>query len=55
MGRALDGDEFARFLAGEADWPLRLKVVMAMPKWPFLRGLVRMLGGTSRRPVAEAA
>ena len=55
MGRALDGDEFARFLGGEADWPLRLKVVMAMPKWPFLRGLVRMLGGTSRRPVAEAA
>ena len=35
MGRALDGDEFARFLSGEADWPLRLKVVMAMPKWPF--------------------
>ena len=50
MGRALDGDEFARFLSGEADWPLRLKVVMAMPKWPFLRGLVRLVtGGTSYR------
>jgi len=54
MGRALDGDEFARFLSGEADWPLRLKVVMAMPKWPFLRGLMRLMtGGSTCRP-AEA-
>ena len=55
MGRALDGDEFARFLSGEADWPLRLKVIMAMPKWPFLRGLAWMLAGTFRQPVARAA
>lgn len=54
MGRALDGDEFARFLSGEADWPLRMKVVMAMPKWPFLRGLVRMPAGVPRRPAPEA-
>ena len=55
MGCALDGDEFARFLGGEADWRLRLKVIMAMPKWPFLRGLVRMLAQTPSRPGAEAA
>jgi len=54
MGRALNGDEFATFLSGEADWPLRMKVIMAMPKWPFLRGLVRLLArGAPRRP-AEA-
>ena len=55
MGRALQGDEFARFLGGEADWPLRLKVILAMPKWPFLRGLVRMLAGPRQAPVAEGA
>ena len=54
MGRALDGDEFARFLSGEADWPLRLKVIMAMPKAPFLRGLVRLLAGSRPKRTAEA-
>ena len=54
MGRALDGDEFARFLSGEADWPLRLKVIMAMPKAPFLRGLVRLLAGSRPQRTAEA-
>ena len=53
MGRALDGDEFARFLSGEADWPLRLKVIMAMPKAPFLRGLVRLLAGSWPQRTAE--
>lgn len=45
MARALNGDEFARFLGGEADWRLRAKVVMAMPKLPFIRGLLRFLAG----------
>ena len=54
MGRALDGDEFARFLSGEADLPLRLKVIMAMPKAPFLRGLVRLLAGSRPQRTAEA-
>ena len=53
MGRALDGDEFARFLSGEADWPLRLKVIIAMPKAPFLRGLVRLLAGSRPERTAE--
>ncbi len=54
MGRALDGDEFARFLSSEADWPLRLKVIMAMPKALFLRGLVRLLAGSRPQRTAEA-
>lgn len=45
MGKALSGDEFARFLSGEADWGLRLKIVMAMPKLPFLRGALRLVTG----------
>ena len=53
MGRALDGDEFARFLSGAADWPLRLKVIMAMPKAPFLRGLVRLLASSRPQRTAE--
>lgn len=50
MGKALTGDEFARFLNGEADWRLRLKVVMAMPKLPFIRGALRLVahGGQAR-------
>jgi lycopene beta-cyclase len=54
MGRALDGDAFARFLSGEADWRLRLKVVMAMPKWPFLRGIVRLMSAGQPRLTAQA-
>ena len=53
MARTLDGDEFARFLSGEADWFLRLKVILAMPKWPFLRGMVRLMSGSSPRRAAE--
>ena len=45
MGQALTGDEFAQFMAGEADMRLRLKVIMAMPKWPFLRALFPALFG----------
>ena len=43
MARALSGEEFARFLSGEASWRLRAKVVMAMPKLPFIRGLLRLM------------
>ena len=53
MGRALDGDEFAQFLSGEADWPLRLKVIIAMPKAPFLRGLFCLLAGSRPKRAAE--
>lgn len=55
MGKALSGDEFARFLNGEADWALRLKVVMAMPKLPFLRGVLRLVAGGGQPKYAGAA
>ncbi len=55
MGRALTGDEFARFLSGEASWGLRLKVVMAMPKLPFIRGALRLVTGGGRTTYAGAA
>jgi lycopene beta-cyclase len=40
MAAALTGDEFARFLSGEAGVKTWIKVVMAMPKIPFLWGLM---------------
>ena len=36
LARYLNGDEFACFLSGEATAKIWLKVVFAMPKWPFL-------------------
>ena len=53
MGRALSGDEFARFLSGEAGWGLRLKVVMAMPKWPFIRAVLRLVFSRRHMPSAQ--
>ena len=50
MGRALAGEEFARFMAGEADMRLRLKVIMAMPKWPFICALLPALFGRGAGP-----
>ena len=44
MAKALTGDDMARFMAGEADYLLRLKVIMAMPKWPFLIALIKSGG-----------
>ena len=43
MANALDGDEFSLFLSGEAGWLLRLKVVIAMPKFIFIKALVFLL------------
>ena len=40
MAKALTGDEMARFMSGYADHALRLKVIMAMPKWPFLKAVL---------------
>ena len=40
MAAALTGDEFARFLSGEAGVKTWAKVIMAMPKIPFLWGLM---------------
>ena len=40
MARALSGDEFATFMSGTASFKTVLKVVMAMPKWPFLKAAI---------------
>ncbi len=37
MAQALNGKEFALFLSGEPSWSLRIKVVLAMPKWTFIK------------------
>tara|TARA_Y100000589_G_scaffold267588_1_gene259100 strand:+ start:4166 stop:5254 length:1089 start_codon:yes stop_codon:yes gene_type:complete len=39
MASSLSGDEFVRFMSGQANWRLRLKVIMAMPKLPFIKGV----------------
>ena len=40
LARYLNGDEFACFLSGEATVKIWLKVVFAMPTWPFLIALL---------------
>jgi len=40
LARYLNGDEFACFLSGEANTKIWLKVVFAMPTWPFLFALL---------------
>lgn len=47
MARALNGDEFALFLSGEANWVLRLKVIWVMPKWIFLKAVCRLMVGST--------
>ena len=39
MASSLSGDEFVRFMSGQANWRLRLKVILAMPKLPFIKGV----------------
>ena len=53
MSRALDGDEFALFLSGEAGWVLRLKVILAMPKWIFIKAVCCLIFGASNPNLAE--
>jgi lycopene beta-cyclase len=43
LANALGGDEFSLFLSGEAGWWLRLKVMMALPKFIFIRAAVLLL------------
>jgi len=43
IARALNGDEFALFLSGEARWRLRLKVILAMPKWIFIKAALYLI------------
>ena len=39
VASALHGDEMALFMSGLANYRIRLKIIMAMPKWPFFRAL----------------
>jgi len=39
MARALNGDEFARFMLGSANIKEWLKVILSMPKAPFIKQL----------------
>ncbi len=49
MAQQLTGDEFALFLSGEADPQIYAKVILAMPKMPFLSAL---FARTPPRPAA---
>ncbi|MEC8728107.1 MAG: lycopene cyclase family protein [Candidatus Puniceispirillales bacterium] len=39
IAKTLSGDEMAIFMSGQATNRLRLKIIMAMPKWPFIKAL----------------
>ena len=41
MAKALTGDQFVNFLSGDAGVWTRLKVIFAMPKWPFIKAVTR--------------
>ena len=43
MAERLTGDEFIQFMSGKASWGLRMKVIMAMPKLPFIRGASKFI------------
>ena len=43
MAKSLTGDEFIRFMSGKASWAIRMKVIMAMPKLPFIRGVSKFM------------
>ena len=44
LANSLTGDEFAKFLSGEANLKMRLKVIFAMPLKPFIIALFRLEG-----------
>ena len=41
MGKALTGDQFVKFLSGDAGWWIRVKVIFAMPKLPFIKAVTK--------------
>ena len=52
MASSLSGDEFVRFMSGQANLRLRLKVIMAMPKLPFIKGVSKHIFQRSEKVVA---
>ena len=45
MAQALRGDEFARFMSGTPSWAILAKIILAMPKAPFLAAACAVLVG----------
>ena len=43
MAASLTGDQFIRFMSGQAGWGLRMKVILAMPKLPFIKGASKFI------------
>ena len=41
MAKTLTGDQFVNFLSGDAGFWIRLKVIFAMPKWPFIKAVTK--------------
>ena len=52
MAKSLSGEEFIRFMSGRANWRLRFKVMMAMPKLPFIRGVSKLMFSRPRKVVS---
>lgn len=52
MAQSLSGEEFIRFMSGRAGWGLRFKVMLAMPKLPFIRGVSKMMFSRPRKVVS---
>ena len=52
MAQSLTGEEFIRFMSGRAGWGLRFKVMRAMPKLPFIRGVSKLMFGRPNRVVS---
>lgn len=43
MSKSLSGDEFASFMMGAANWKTKLKVILSMPKFGFLKSYISSL------------
>ena len=52
MAQRLTGDEFIQFMSGNASLRIRLKVIMAMPKLPFIRGASRFIFSRPQKVVS---
>ena len=55
MGKALSGDQFVKFMSGDAGWWIRLRVIFAMPKWPFIKALSKHILPTRKTTNAAVA
>ena len=43
MGKALTGDQFVKFMTGDAGWWIKMKVILSMPKIPFIKALTKRI------------